>query len=137
MTLEAAGREPEVRARARGEAAVRLLWQTCQVPDYRKVSSAAHAELCLDMFRFLSDGGRLPAEWFARQVERCDALDGDIDTLSMRIAHIRTWSFIANQSNWLDDPRYWRETTSRVEDRLSDALHDRLAQRFVDKQPAF
>ncbi len=133
VTLEAAGREPEVRARARGEAAVRLLWQTCQVPDYRKVSSAAHAELCLDMFRFLSDGGRLPAEWFARQVERCDALDGDIDTLSMRIAHIRTWSFIANQSNWLDDPRYWRETTSRVEDRLSDALHDRLAQRFVDK----
>lgn len=133
QTLEAAWREPRVHEMTQGEDRVRLLWQTCQVPDYRKVSPAAHAELCIDIFRFLSDRGTLPAEWFAQQIERCNHSDGDIDTLSMRIAHIRTWSFIANQSNWLDDPRYWRDTTARLEDRLSDALHDRLAQRFVDK----
>lgn len=133
VTLEAAWRDSSLKDMARSEERVRLLWQSCQVPDYRKVSPAAHAELCHDIFRFIAESGRLPEDWLAKQVARCDAVDGDIDTLSMRIAHIRTWSFIANQANWLDDPRYWRETTARLEDRLSDALHDRLAHRFVDK----
>ena len=78
--------------------------------------------------------GTIPTDWFARQVEQADHTDGDIDTLSNRIAHIRTWTFAANRPDWLGDPEHWQGVTRAVEDKLSDALHERLTERFVDRR---
>jgi ATP-dependent RNA helicase SUPV3L1/SUV3 len=78
--------------------------------------------------------GHVDADWIAEQVRFCDNVTGDIDTLSNRIKQIRTWTFVANRKNWLEDPAHWREKTRDIEDRLSDALHERLTQRFVDRR---
>src|SRR6185503_3765813 len=78
--------------------------------------------------------GTIPTDWFALQVEQANRTDGDIDTLSNRIAHIRTWTFAANRPDWLADPEHWQAVTRGVEDKLSDALHERLAERFVDRR---
>ena len=82
----------------------------------------------------MSEEGLIPEDWFASQVEQADRTDGDIDTLSNRIAHIRTWTFVSNRREWLKDPDHWQAKTRDVEDRLSDALHEQLTQRFVDKR---
>src|SRR5207244_8766845 len=110
------------------------LWDVCQVPDYRKISPATHAELATTLYSFLMREGTISTDWFARQVDEADRVGGDIDTLSNRIAHIRTWTFAANRPDWLADPEHWQGITRGVEDRLSDALHARLAERFVDRR---
>jgi ATP-dependent RNA helicase SUPV3L1/SUV3 len=132
--LEHAVRDPELRAMVTSRDALERLWEVCQVPDYRKVSPAAHAEIAIEIFRFLMRKGKIPQDWFARQVAQSDRTDGDIDTLSARIAHIRTWTFVANRPDWLIDPVHWQAVAHAVEDRLSDALHERLTQRFVDRR---
>jgi ATP-dependent RNA helicase SUPV3L1/SUV3 len=134
LVLEQAARDPAIRDSARTPDAVRRLWEVCQVPDYRKVSPAAHAELVTTLYDFLSRRGFIPDDWFGRQVAQTDRTDGDIDTLANRIAHVRTWTFAANRVDWLADPGYWQGETRRIEDRLSDALHERLTQRFVDRR---
>jgi ATP-dependent RNA helicase SUPV3L1/SUV3 len=114
---------------------VRLLWEVCQIPDYRKTASGDHATLLSRIYRsLLEDPGVIPADWIAAQVERIDRVDGDIDALSKRLAYIRTWTYVANRARWLEDPETWRERTREVEDRLSEALHERLTQRFVDRR---
>jgi len=132
--LEHAARDAEVRDLAHGTAAVERLWDTCQVPDYRKIAPAAHAELVTTLFGFLMHQGRIPDAWFAAQVDQADRIDGDIDTLSGRIAQIRTWTFVANRPDWLADPEHWQGITREVENKLSDALHERLTERFVDRR---
>jgi ATP-dependent RNA helicase SUPV3L1/SUV3 len=134
LVLEHAARDEEVRALATGRAAVERLWDVCQIPDYRKISPATHAELAVTLYGFLLREGRISDDWFARQIEQADRTDGDIDTLSTRIAHIRTWTFAANRPDWLSDPDHWQGVTRAIEDRLSDALHERLAERFVDRR---
>lgn len=113
---------------------VRLLWDVCQVPDYRKIAPANHADLIAGIYGHLTRDGVVPDDWFAGQVAYADRVDGDIDTLSNRMAHIRTWTFVANRGDWLADPAHWQGVTRGVEDRLSDALHERLTQRFVDRR---
>ncbi|BEV45935.1 helicase-related protein [Afipia carboxidovorans] len=132
--LEHAARDPDVRDMATDSASVERLWETCLVPDYRKLSPAAHAELVTTLFSFLMRKGRIPDQWFAAQVAQADRVDGGIDTLSARISQIRTWTFAANRPDWLSDPLHWQETTRAVEDKLSDALHSRLTERFVDRR---
>ena len=132
--LEHATKSPEVMDMASSPARVERLWEVCQVPDYRKIAPANHADLLLTLYGFLMQGGVIPDEWIARQVRYADRTDGDIDTLSNRIAHVRTWTFVANRNDWLADPGEWRQATREVEDRLSDALHERLMQRFVDRR---
>src|SRR3954463_3279882 len=132
--LDHAARDVEVRDMAHGAAAVERLWETCQIPDYRKLSPAAHAELVTTVFGFLMQKGRIPDAWYASQVDQSDRVDGDIDTLSGRIAQIRTWTFVANRPDWLADPEHWQAVTRAVEDRLSDALHERVTERFVDRR---
>src|SRR5690606_12482673 len=105
-----------------------------QVPDYRKIAPANHAELVTTLYGFLMREGKIPTDWFARQVEQADRIEGDIDTLSTRIAHVRTWTFVANRPDWLADPDHWQGVTRAVEDKLSDALHERLTARFVDRR---
>lgn len=132
--LDHAARDADVRDLAQGKAAVERLWEACQVPDYRKLSPAAHAELVTTLYTFLMRRGRIPDAWFAAQIAQADRIDGDIDTLSGRIAHIRTWTFVANRPDWLADPLYWQGISHELENKLSDALHERLTQRFVDRR---
>jgi len=132
--LDHASRDSEVRDMAHGAAAVERLWDACQIPDYRKIAPAAHAELVTTLFGFLMREGRIPDGWFAAQVDQADRVDGDIDTLSGRIAQIRTWTFVANRPDWLADPEHWQDVTREVENKLSDALHERLTERFVDRR---
>ncbi|NJL07813.1 MAG: helicase, partial [Methylacidiphilales bacterium] len=134
LVLETAARDSEVRDVARTAEDVARLWECCQVPDYRKIAPAAHAELCTTLYGFLQRTGHVPAEWFARQLALADRTDGDIDTLSTRIAHVRTWTFVANRPDWLAEPEHWQAITRGLEDKLSDALHERLTQRFVDRR---
>src|SRR5215472_7087349 len=134
LVLDHASRDDDVRAMATTRAAVERLWEVCQVPDYRKISPAAHSELVVALYGFLMRRSRIPDDWFAGQVAQADRTDGDIDTLSQRIAHIRTWTFAANRPDWLTDPEHWQGVTRAVEDKLSDALHERLTERFVDRR---
>ncbi len=134
LVLEHAARDDETRAKANGRAAVELLWAVCQVPDYRKIAPANHAELVTTLYGFLTRQGKIPTDWFAGQVAQADRTDGDIDTLSTRIAHVRTWTFVANRPDWLADPEHWQGVARDVEDKLSDALHERLTARFVDRR---
>ncbi|MBT1512054.1 helicase [Bradyrhizobium sp. SRL28] len=132
--LDHAARDGEVRDMAHGAAAVERLWDACQIPDYRKIAPAAHAELVTTLYAFLMKKGRIPDAWFAAQVDQADRVTGDIDTLSGRIAQIRTWTFVANRPDWLSDPDHWQGIAREVENKLSDALHERLTERFVDRR---
>ena len=134
LVLEHAAREDTVRNLTRTAADVERLWDVCQIPDYRKIAPANHAELVVTVYGYLQRDGRIDNDWFASQVAFADRTDGDIDTLSTRIAHIRTWTFAANRPDWLADPEHWQGVTRAVEDKLSDALHERLTERFVDRR---
>jgi ATP-dependent RNA helicase SUPV3L1/SUV3 len=134
LVLEHAARDADVRALAKDAAAIVRLWDVCQVPDYRKIAPANHAELVVTLYGFLMREGNIPADWFARQIAYAERIEGDIDTLSNRIAHVRTWTFVANRPDWLAEPEHWQGVTRAVEDKLSDALHERLAERFVDRR---
>jgi ATP-dependent RNA helicase SUPV3L1/SUV3 len=138
LTLAALAKLPDIAAAAAQPDTVRLLWEVCQIPDFRKVMSDTHARLLAQIYRHLvGASGRLPVDWVATQVARLDRNDGDIDTLMARIAHIRTWTYIAHRPEWLSDATAWQERARTIEDKLSDALHDRITQRFVDRRSAF
>ena len=138
LALKALTAMPEVTERLTDAKRVKLLWDVCRIPDFRNGSEADHASLLARIFDFLCGrglgGGRIPSDWLARAVERIDKTGGDIDTLSRRLAHIRTWTYITQRKNWVDDESHWRDETRAVEDRLSDALHAALTQRFVDRR---
>jgi ATP-dependent RNA helicase SUPV3L1/SUV3 len=134
LVLDHASREESVRDMTRSRADVERLWEACQVPDYRKIAPATHAELVVTLYAHLIRDGVIPTDWFAAQVAQADLTDGDIDTLSNRIAHIRTWTFVANRPDWLGDPEHWQGVTRGIEDKLSDALHERLTERFIDRR---
>jgi ATP-dependent RNA helicase SUPV3L1/SUV3 len=136
--LQALARNREVAALARHRGAVRLLWDVCQIPDFRKVMSDTHTRLLAHIFSHLAGPEeRLPTAWIAAQIANFDRVDGDIDTLMARIAHVRTWTYITHRGDWVEGATAWQERTRGIEDRLSDALHDRLTQRFVDRRSAF
>ncbi|MFK7764471.1 MAG: helicase-related protein [Roseobacter sp.] len=132
--LKALGQIAEVAARCSDGPSVRLLWDVCRIPDFRGISSAEHASLLEQIFNYLHERGAVPNEWLGRHINRIDRMDGDIDALSKRLAYIRTWTYVTQRKGWTDDESHWREQTRSVEDRLSDALHERLTQRFVDRR---
>ncbi|WP_163849425.1 helicase-related protein [Pseudooceanicola aestuarii] len=134
IALKSLAADVETRARASDPRAVRLLWDVCRIPDFRGISHAEHASLLETIFGHLHERGHIPNDWIARQVNRIDRTDGDIDTLSKRLAYIRTWTYVAQRNGWVHDESHWRGETRAVEDRLSDALHARLTQRFVDRR---
>jgi ATP-dependent RNA helicase SUPV3L1/SUV3 len=115
---------------------VRLLWDICQIPDFRKTMADVHAGLLSRIFHELTDGDCLPADWVAAQIAQLDRVDGDIDTLMARIAHVRTWTYISHRADWLQDSETWQVRTRDLEDKISDALHQSLTQRFVDRRAA-
>ncbi|KFE36706.1 helicase-related protein [Thioclava atlantica] len=126
--------DPAIRDRVISPKDVQLLWDVCRIPDFRSISEAEHATLLARIFEFLQTGKGVPSDWLARQIERIDRTGGDIDMLSRRLAFIRTWTYVAQRKGWVDDESHWREATRAVEDRLSDALHGALTQRFVDRR---
>ncbi len=133
--LEAVAEDADVARLASNREAVLQLWDACQIPDYRKISTQNHAELVSTLYKHLrGPGRRIPEDWLNEQVAFADHADGDIDTLSTRLAHIRTWTFVSNRTEWLANPTHWQERTRAIEDKLSDALHECLTQRFVDKR---
>ncbi len=132
--LDRLSRDPEIAALVTSADRVELLWNACRIPDYQNISPAQHSDLVNHIFRFIAKDGKIDENWFGKQVKRADKPVGDIDTLAGRIAEIRTWTFIANRADWLEDAWTWQEATRDVEDRLSDALHDQLTQRFVDRR---
>jgi ATP-dependent RNA helicase SUPV3L1/SUV3 len=134
LALEALRRDEHIKKNARLPAEIERLWEACQIPDYRKTSPAAHAELAATIYGFVGRKGKIPADWIARQLAVVDAVDGDIATLANRLAQVRTWCFIVNRSGWLDDATHWQGVARQVEDRISGALHERLTQRFVDRR---
>ena len=132
--LKALGADAEVAARATDGPSVKLLWDVCRIPDFRGISKGEHAGLLTHIYTDLHQLGHVSSNWFGLQVRRIDRTDGDIDTLSKRLAYIRTWTYVAQRNGWLVDESHWREETRAVEDRLSDALHGALTQRFVDRR---
>lgn len=133
-TLDGVLRDKALRERATSRERVAMLWDACQLPDYRKIAPAQHIELVGQLFAHIADRGTVPDDWMDGQLKNSDRVDGDIDALSARIAQVRTWTFVANRNAWLDDPTHWQERTRALEDRLSDALHEKLTQRFVDRR---
>ncbi len=123
-----------VEDRARGLRAVGLLWDVCQIPDFRKASFDQHVRLLNEIFDQLNDGGLIREDWLAARMAGVDRVDGDIDAISARIAQVRTWTYLSNRPGWLENAGYWQGKTREIEDALSDALHEKLTQRFVDRR---
>ncbi len=111
-----------------------LLWEICQIPDFSNSLSGVHFSLLEKTFELLLANGKLDNEWIKSQLNRLNKFDGEIDTLLNRISNIRTWTFITNRQQWIDESEYWQNEAKTIEDKLSDELHNRLTQRFVDKR---
>jgi ATP-dependent RNA helicase SUPV3L1/SUV3 len=135
-TLDALSRDQEVRHLATSRARLRLLWETCQIPDFRKITDDSHVRLCARIFGHLARGQRLPEDWLEGQFAALAHAEGDIDTLMARLSGVRVWSYIAARGDWVGDSATWQARARAVEDRISDALHERLTARFVDRRAA-
>ena len=137
-SLQVLARNQQIAELATHPGTVRLLWEVCQIPDFRKVMHESHTRLLAHCFHHLAGPDeRLPIAWIAGQMSNLDRVDGDIDTLMARIAHIRTWTYITHRGDWVEDSAAWQERARGIEDRLSDALHASITQRFVDRRSAF
>ena len=112
-----------------------LLWECCQIPDFVKKTYGNHYEVIENVFKFLSSSkGKITNEFMRLQLMKLDKLDGNVDSLSNRIANVRTWSYVSNKNNWIENQEYWIEKTKLLEDRLSDRLHEELTKTFIDKR---
>ena len=112
-----------------------LLWECCQIPDFVKKTYGNHYEVIGNVFKFLSsEKGRISNEFMRLQLIKLDKLEGNVDSLSNRIANVRTWSYVSNKNNWIENQNYWIEKTKHLEDRLSDRLHEELTKTFIDKR---
>ncbi|MGB1546799.1 MAG: helicase-related protein, partial [Candidatus Puniceispirillaceae bacterium] len=136
LTLQALADRPDIRALADSPGRLRILWDVSQIPDFRKTLTDSHVVMLARIFDSLARHGQLDSRWVAAQLSHLDRLDGDIDTLMTRIAHIRTWTYITHKNGWTDTKQDWQELAKSIEDRLSDELHNRLTQRFVDRRAA-
>ncbi|AJP73391.1 helicase-related protein [Sphingomonas hengshuiensis] len=133
--LKRLAEEDWVRARVRSPRMVQRLWAACGLPDFRKLGADPHARFVGKLFGHLSEAnGHVPHQWFADEIQRLDNMGGDVETLAGRIAAARSWAYIAHRADWLQDPAHWAERTRAIEEKLSDALHASLTQRFVDRR---
>jgi ATP-dependent RNA helicase SUPV3L1/SUV3 len=132
--LKLIAEDPAITSKRKEQA--RRLWAVCGLPDFRKIGPMHHARMVRRLYSYIGEGGHVPHEWFAAEVARLDNMSGDIEALADRLAGIRSWAYIAHRADWLKEPAKWAERTREVEARLSDALHERLTQRFVDRRTA-
>jgi ATP-dependent RNA helicase SUPV3L1/SUV3 len=135
QTLKTLAQDEDIQKYSHNAGKVRQLWQVCQIPDFRKTMHDVHVRLLKQLFQNLQGpSGKLPTDWIAEHLLKLKKTDGDIDTLATRIAHTRTWTYISHVPEWVDDYKHWQEVARGIEDKLSDALHERLTQRFVDRR---
>jgi ATP-dependent RNA helicase SUPV3L1/SUV3 len=135
VALQHLSHEADIQALANSSSHVRRLWDVCQLPDFRKLSADEHAKMVRTLFLYLmSDDGHIPEDWMARQIARLDVTEGDVATLSGRLAQIRTFTYAAHRPGWTGDGAHWQGETRAIEDRLSDALHEQLTLRFIDRR---
>ncbi len=114
---------------------LKLLWECCQIPDFVKKSYGKHLEIVKKVFSFLSrNNGKIPSIYFKEQLKSLNKIEGNVDSISNRIANVRTWSYVANKSRWVENSDYWIERTKLLEDKLSDRLHEELTKTFIDKR---
>ena len=114
---------------------LKILWECCQIPDFVKKTYGHHLEVVDKVFNFLtSEERKIPNYYMKKQLSMLDKLDGNVDSISNRISNVRTWSYVANKSNWVENQDYWVERTKNLEDKLSDRLHDELTKTFIDKR---
>ncbi len=117
------------------ENSLKLLWECCQIPDFVKKAYGNHLEVVSKVFNFLnSDEGKVSNFYMKKQLSTLDKLDGNVDSISNRIANVRTWSYVANKPYWVENQDYWIERTKLLEDKLSDRLHEELTKSFIDKR---
>jgi ATP-dependent RNA helicase SUPV3L1/SUV3 len=136
LTLEALNHDADIRKAAEGRAATRLLWEACQIPDFRKLATDAHVKLCGRVFTYLRVNKNLPEPWVRTEIEALDKIEGDIDTLMQRLTDVRVWAYITAKADWMRDAAPWARRAREIEDRISDTLHVKLMARFVDKRAA-
>jgi ATP-dependent RNA helicase SUPV3L1/SUV3 len=135
VALKFLSEDDEIEALARSREAVAKLWEVCQLPDFRKLSTDEHVKLVRAIYLFLmGEGHAISDDWLARHIARADVSEGDVATLSGRLAQIRTYTYAAHRAGWTRDAAHWQGITRAVEDRLSHALHERLTQRFIDRR---
>ena len=134
LTLAALGQDAEIRALAGGPEALRLLWDCCRIPDYRKLATDQHTRLCARVFTHLRRERVLPDGWIAAEFANLDKTEGDIDTLMQRLADVRVWAYISARPDWMREAAPWAEQARAIEDRISDTLHEKLMARFVDRR---
>ena len=114
---------------------LKILWECCQIPDFVKKTYGHHLEVVNKVFNFLTgEGKKIPNYYMKEQLSMLDKLDGNVDSISNRISNVRTWSYVSNKSNWVENQDYWIERTKNLEDKLSDRLHDELTKTFIDKR---
>ncbi len=114
---------------------LKLLWECCQIPDFVKKSYGKHLEIVKKIFKFLTEGNeKIPNSYLKDQLKLLDKIEGNVDSLSNRIANVRIWSYVANKSNWVENSDYWIERTKFLEDKLSERLHEELTKTFIDKR---
>ncbi len=114
---------------------LKILWECCQIPDFVKKTYGHHLGVVNKVFNFLTeDTKKIPNYYMKKQLSMLDKLDGNVDSISNRISNVRTWSYVANKSNWVENQDYWIERTKNLEDKLSDRLHDELTKTFIDKR---
>ena len=134
-TFQLLSDNPVIKSSLGGPAAVKILWEVCQLPDFRQISDDEHIQLCSSIYhQITSDHNRISEDWMANLMKPLNNVTGNIDTLSTRIAHIRTLTYISNRPGWCENQKYWQSTTRNIEDKLSDALHEGLTKRFVSRR---
>ena len=136
ITLEALSRDPEIRKLADHRNRVRLLWEACQVPDFRKLADDSHTKFAAKIFTHIVKEGALPSDWVASQIAQLGNIEGDLDTLMSRLSANRVWTSVAARPDWVRDATRFQSEARAAEDAVSDALHERLTARFVDRRAA-
>ena len=134
LALKTLAQSETIISRVTDPATVKLLWKVCSIPDFRSIGHGEYAKLLETIFINLFDLGRIPDDWLQKQVCSLENTHGNIDTLSKRLAYMRTWTYVSQRKGWVDDENHWRNRTRVIEDLLSDALHECLTKTFVDRR---
>ena len=114
---------------------LKLLWECCQIPDFVKKTYGNHLEVIGKVFNFLREKtGKISNKYMKEQLSILDKVDGNVDSISNRIANVRTWSYVSNKNGWVENQDYWVKRTKSLEDKLSDRLHEELTKSFIDKR---
>ena len=112
-----------------------LLWECCQIPDFEKKAYGQHINIIDKVFQFLTTKkNKIPSSFMKEQCKGLEKDHGNVDLLSHRLSNVRTWSYVSNKKNWVENSDYWVQLTKNIEDKLSDKLHDELTKSFIDKK---